>query len=297
MDRAPGTFSGGGALHRLGTKMMKQGKAAEVDERPPWEQMEFVQVGHRPWEDEAGPVTSLHSLPSAPDNTALPSRSESLIVMSNIRRSSSGSVRETIPSLERRSSASSRDGSGRDWEQQRGSDAETLVTPQLHLARAQIPHALSPVLSEGKPHFESQVGFAEDEGDYQDGKREKEDQTMAEFFQEYQVSSGAGQAELGSASNGGAPQMSAAAYFNRQASLLMLYFPLAVSDNYLSENTADDQYVVIFSASLVRLIYDMTTNGAPNPILSIVSAWFTLSVGAIDALVYVSCFLFWLGHR
>jgi hypothetical protein len=68
----------------------------------------------------------------------------------------------------------------------------------------------------------------------------------------------------------------------------MLYFPLAVSDVFLSENTADEQYVVIFSASLVRLIYDMTTNGAPNPILSIVSAWFTLSVGAIDALVYVS---------
>jgi hypothetical protein len=45
---------------------------------------------------------------------------------------------------------------------------------------------------------------------------------------------------------------------------------------------------VIFSASLVRLIYDMTTNGAPSPILGIISAWFTLSVGFIDALVYVS---------
>lgn len=32
----------------------------------------------------------------------------------------------------------------------------------------------------------------------------------------------------------------------------------------------------------------MTTHGAPNPILSIISAWFTLSVGFIDALVYVS---------
>jgi hypothetical protein len=69
------------------------------------------------------------------------------------------------------------------------------------------------------------------------------------------------------------PQDSAASYFNRQASLLMLYFPLA--------------YLIVFAVSLVRLVYDMITN-EPNAILTIVSLWFVLSVGLVDAAVYVS---------
>lgn len=68
---------------------------------------------------------------------------------------------------------------------------------------------------------------------------------------------------------------SAASYFNRQASLLMLYFPLA--------------YLFIFTFSLVRLLYDMITSKA-NPGLTIVSLWFVLSAGLVDALVYVSTF-------
>lgn len=67
------------------------------------------------------------------------------------------------------------------------------------------------------------------------------------------------------------PRRSAASYFNRQAALLMLYFPLA--------------YLVVFAFSLVRLIYDMATY-KPSAALSALSLWFVLSAGLMDALVY-----------
>ena len=69
------------------------------------------------------------------------------------------------------------------------------------------------------------------------------------------------------------PRHSAASYFNRQASLLMLYFPLA--------------YLIVFTFSLVRLLYDMITH-KPNPVMTMVSLWFVLSVGLVDAAIYVS---------
>jgi hypothetical protein len=53
--------------------------------------------------------------------------------------------------------------------------------------------------------------------------------------------------------------------------------------------------MVVFSVSLIRLIYDMIHKYA-NPILQIASAWMVLSVGLIDAVVYVS-HLFALEHR
>jgi len=47
--------------------------------------------------------------------------------------------------------------------------------------------------------------------------------------------------------------------------------------------------MVVFSVSLIRLVYDMIHKDA-NPILQIASAWMVLSVGLIDAIVYVSPF-------
>jgi len=57
-------------------------------------------------------------------------------------------------------------------------------------------------------------------------------ETLGQFFKDDQFgSSEDSRAERGGISNNnGLPQMSATAYFNRQASLLMLYFPLAVSN-------------------------------------------------------------------
>jgi hypothetical protein len=45
--------------------------------------------------------------------------------------------------------------------------------------------------------------------------------------------------------------------------------------------------MLVFSVSLIRLIYDMIHKDA-NPVLQIVSAWMVLSVGLVDAIVYVS---------
>lgn len=46
--------------------------------------------------------------------------------------------------------------------------------------------------------------------------------------------------------------------------------------------------MVVFSVSLIRLIYGLVVPGTPNQILLIVSTWLVLSVGFIDGLVYVS---------
>lgn len=45
--------------------------------------------------------------------------------------------------------------------------------------------------------------------------------------------------------------------------------------------------MLVFSVSLIRLIYDMIHKDV-NPALQIVSSWMVLSVGLIDAIVYVS---------
>lgn len=66
---------------------------------------------------------------------------------------------------------------------------------------------------------EEEVGKEDEEPEEQQG------QTLKEFFAEHRVSA----AELGAVGKCNGQQRSAASYFNRQASLLMLYFPIAVS--------------------------------------------------------------------
>ncbi len=110
----------------------------------------------------------------------------------------------------------------------------------------------------------------DDDWDPKDGPKPKR-QTLQEFFASQQATFADPDTPRGANAgvfNSGrrrssVHQMSAANYFNRQASLLMLYFPLA--------------YLFLFSASLVRLLYDMVTaqNNVP---LTIISLWFTLSV-------------------
>ncbi|WWC68808.1 uncharacterized protein I206_102743 [Kwoniella pini CBS 10737] len=183
-----------------------------------------------------------------------------------------------------------------------------LITPTT-IPIIQRHHVLSPVLSQGSKVdypsdlggngvdeeslndrlgvFENQnldqserrrsslIGFSEEEaGGGIDNDRRPSGQTLKEFFQEYQVGGTEDIPEnrgRGSAGSKGGQQLSASAYFNRQASLLMLYFPLA--------------YMLVFSVSLVRLIYDMV-HGQPTPVLSIMSNWLVLSVGLIDGAVY-----------
>jgi hypothetical protein len=95
-------------------------------------------------------------------------------------------------------------------------------------------------------------------------------QTMRDFFQAHRATD----TEVMHAHKGAdiGPEESAAEYSNRQASLLMLYFPIA--------------YLFVFSVSLVRLMHDMITS-KPSSALTIISLWFVLSAGLLDALVYV----------
>lgn len=50
--------------------------------------------------------------------------------------------------------------------------------------------------------------------------------------------------------------------------------------------------MIVFSVSLIRLIYGMVSKKT-SPLLSLLSAWMVVSVGLIDAAVYVrlSCLL------
>lgn len=164
-----------GGMNRL-TKLVQK---KEEDDRPPWEQLEFVHTGHRPWEDDVSQMDLI--TPATPITPVNPHSTLSVNVSSS-------------SSTERR-----------DWGQ-RGSDAETLV-----VRTERQPSAPSPLGAKARFDTDSDL----------DGGG-KDEQTMAEFFQENQLDTG----QLES----GRPELSATAYFNRQASLLMLYFPLAVSE-------------------------------------------------------------------
>ncbi|KAJ9094347.1 hypothetical protein QFC20_006915 [Naganishia adeliensis] len=119
------------------------------------------------------------------------------------------------------------------------------------------------------PVEESPRSDHEDDGNKDDQEAEAPmEHTLRDFFQANQVTDNDLSQTSGSDIRA---EESAATYFNRQASLLMLYFPLA--------------YMFIFAFSMVRLLYDMITS-KPNAGLTIASLWFILSAGVIDALVY-----------
>jgi hypothetical protein len=196
---------GAAGLQRL-VKRVQGKESVKEDTRPPWEQMEFVQVGHRQWDEII--------MEPAPQLT----RSDVIDLQPT------SSLQLPDPSSRRQSTSSSIEVGAPPWERQRASDAETLVTPTSAFERdgSRLPQALSPVLSERKARFDSVERIESEDEDYGEGKN---DQTMAEFFQENAADPGGGD----QAGQDGVQPMSAAAYFNRQASLLMLYFPLAVS--------------------------------------------------------------------
>lgn len=132
----------------------------------------------------------------------------------------------------------------------------------------------------GSKHNDAQIQRSPDgsmrsaQGDYDEeeprGQDEPVERDLRNFFLANQANNDDVAQTSGSDLRGGE---SAAAYFNRQASLLMLYFPLA--------------YMFIFAFSLFRLLYNMITS-KPNAGLTIASLWFVLSAGLVDAAVYVS---------
>jgi hypothetical protein len=132
---------------------------------------------------------------------------------------------------------------------QRPSQSDTLVhTPEIRATNTR-QQLLSPVLSQNEsrtdPRLDRDIEF--DLGPdvveslrFDSKRRDEEEgetpssQTLGEFFKDANLgppgATDENRAERGGVSgSAGLPQMSATAYFNRQASLLMLYFPLAVS--------------------------------------------------------------------
>lgn len=113
----------------------------------------------------------------------------------------------------------------------------------------------APIILPSSTHSHTRSSDSDDDGD--DGP------TLTDFLRANAVDTGT-MTSL-------APSESATAYFNRQASLLMLWFPLA--------------YMFNFSITLVRLVYDMSSS-KPSPALALLSSWMTLSVGLFDTLVF-----------
>ena len=294
--------------------------ASKIDPNAPWEALEFVKVGGR---DLLSPLDTGLQFPSSPSTGGLgpaPSPQHRGSITS-IYLGTNGNDSRTpdlaVPStfIHRPSLVSIHSSSSETriplttLSSSRPSQSDTLVpSPDSRYPPKQF--ILSPVMSQNAsrtdPRIDRDIEF--DLGPdvveslrykSQDHKHnslgEEEDspgETLGQFFKDDQAVIGSGEdsrAERGGMShNNGLPQMSATAYFNRQASLLMLYFPLAVSTILMTRcDAADSQYMLVFSVSLIRLIYDMI-HSEPNPVLQIVSAWFVLSVGLIDAIVYVS---------
>lgn len=210
---------------------------ATVNAEAPWEALEFVKIGrHR---TSAGDVygTNTWQEPTA-------SMPGGILLASPHASPTNTSVEYTVPHISQPEHLSLDPPEGGNHDHHRPSDI-TLVHQQLAYSFpdassdrliSAVPAAdrgLSPVLSEGKAEFESDNDFGiskldedGDQGDRLERKTSAEEFRM--FFQDNQATS----AQLPGghhASMSAAPQMSATAYFNRQASLLMLWFPLAVS--------------------------------------------------------------------
>lgn len=230
----------------------EQHSASKIDPNAPWEQLEFVKIGGRDafsqsasalnfsptgsvnygestpqpeWRPASPPLIGTSYIPSIPEPPLGPEHRPSL---ASILTNSTELQTPMYPPTS-----------------QRPSDTTLVSTPthQLrfeHDSRLQPLHPVSsmPETKSG-PWRDRDIEFDlgpevvgnlnKDQGDQDDDT--PNGQTMKEFFSNDVASRSAGpesRAERGATSNN-PPQMSATAYFNRQASLLMLYFPLAVS--------------------------------------------------------------------
>lgn len=229
----------------------EQHTASKIDPNAPWEQLEFVKIGGRDAFSQS--TSALNFSPTASVNyepTPQPEwrpASPPLIGTSYIP-----SIPEPPLGHEHRPSLASILTNSTELQtplypptSQRPSDTTLVSTPthQLRFEPDNRLQPLNPVLSmpetKSGPWRDREIEF--DLGPEVVGDLVKDDegesdttpngQTMKEFFSDDVVSRPAGaesRAERGTTSNN-PPQMSATAYFNRQASLLMLYFPLAVS--------------------------------------------------------------------
>ncbi|EIW66507.1 hypothetical protein TREMEDRAFT_34775 [Tremella mesenterica DSM 1558] len=241
----------------------KNGIGSPMNPDAPWEQMEFVHIGRTKLTQSINDEAASPSHPPSVDfgeahkAVAHPSTSQAPISYSHQPSAPPSTVMlgdELLPSPSRDMSITSTlDGSR---------EGEGLISSVHSMTDAQDQYSLGDISR--SPGMEHANREGEEDGEGLPG------QTMAEFFNDCQVTT-VGTVNGEKPERGNKPLMSASAYFNRQASLLMLYFPLA--------------YMLVFSMSLVRLVYDMVHKES-SPLLGLLSAWMVLSVGLIDALVY-----------
>jgi hypothetical protein len=278
-----------------GTNQKSQGgvehSASKIDPNAPWEQLEFVQVGGK---NLLSPVTSgLYSTSTTSlGDGATPSSSNSApSPFSDLTNNGNFTPDHLLPrpqhhrpSLVSMWSSSSTSGTPlHTLSSSRPSQSETLVhTPELRVNnnRQQL---LSPVLSQNDSHMDSRSRVDRDiEFDlgpdvveslrFDSKPRHGEEpgglpssQTLGEFFKDDNFgppgdTKDESRAERGGMSaSAGLPQMSATAYFNRQASLLMLYFPLAVSitrsiivAGALADNSVHGRFLSFFNSINIR---------------------------------------------
>jgi hypothetical protein len=198
------------------SKRGSEATAAARDERPPWEQLEFVNVGARL--ESPGILSGGSSRPRTPID---------------VGRGLSVSISE-----------------------QSGRTSDTALDAPF------LPHPsrehLSPIPS-AKDAFEQPDAHLPDFVDEPQRDRQGS-QSLAEFFQQYQITP--------EQASEGAQPVSAAQYFNRQASLLMLYFPLAVST---TPDRANAVHARVFSIARETSVRDERAGPAKsNPVDHIV---------------------------
>lgn len=330
VDRSTPSSGGVGLANwSRGFGRRKDETAEAVNPNAPWEALEFVQIGTAKGGSTGqtyfNPLDSVPHVVSLPDTEPTSPTSE----FPPLHHLPAEAGPSPIPAPEPRPVRRASFAPDPVTLPRRRSEADTLSPPSLSYSAASetdtdttqpsglvsIAHILSPILpeSDSKGDVDEYDGISlpstdgkaydPDSSSSQD-LRKPSGQTLTEFFQEYRTEdSDPETSRTGGRSS--VPQISAAAYFNRQASLLMLYFPLAVSSlpplvvpvlctaeeqerMEPSSPRGAMQYLLVFSLSLVRLIYDMVVPGPVNQILSIISGWFVLSVGFMDGLVYVS---------
>lgn len=199
-----------------------QGPKKEVNPEAPWEAMEFIQVGNVDLLAPAATPTRTFAddcaarPPTASFFKAFEAGSSSTIAPSSKTEYPSGNVQLPYDGNTSISPSSPI-----------GSSGVEVSQTSTAVASASCNKIDPPLLeSERKVVGLEKEGEEEEEvGKEDEGPEEQQGQTLKEFFAEHRVSA----AELGAVGKCNGQQRSAASYFNRQASLLMLYFPIAVS--------------------------------------------------------------------
>ncbi|KAE8540778.1 hypothetical protein D1P53_003142 [Cryptococcus gattii VGV] len=202
-------------FHKL-SLTSSQGAKREVDPEAPWEAMEFVKVGNT---DLLAPDATTTFIDDCTAAAAVPATPPSASLFRALESScSSTKTLSPITSPSKTYDPSST--------VQPPYDGVTPISSSPKVRSLGVEASWTPTtVASSSCKMDPLLGpEGREEGFGEDGRGLKEQgQTMQEFFAEYQMTP----AEAKAVGKHVSQQRSAANYFNRQASLLMLYFPIA----------------------------------------------------------------------